>query len=136
MRDVAREIGPSPSGEDHPPANDPDDQVARLKALPSDLVKLAIRYCVELHADSPEQVLEMLEDLLAVPDEWYWWRTHLMKKLRIPTKVQCVDCGHCEDTGGNLGRCHKGLPAPGASGLWWLTDSHQCFEFAGQENCQ
>ena len=127
----ARELKESPSGNDHPPANDSsDDQVERLKALPSDLVRLAIRYCVELHADSPEQVLEMLEDVLAVPDEWYWWRIHLMKKLRIPTEVQCVDCGHCEDSGGNLGRCFKSVQAPGASGLWWMTDQHPCIEFS------
>lgn len=97
---VASEIGPSPSGNDHPPANDPDDQVGRLKAAPSD---------------------------------WDWWRHHFLKQLRIPNEVQCIDCGHCEDTSGNLGRCLKAVPSPGAGGLWWMTDPHPCIEFSPKE---
>jgi len=123
----------SPSGNDISPANDADDQAARLKALPSDLVSLAIRYCVEQYGDSPDQVREMLEDLLAAPNDWHWWRIHFMKKLRIQKEVQCIDCGHCEDTAGNLGRCLKAMPSPGAGGLWWMTDQHPCIEFSPKE---
>ena len=119
----SRELEASPSGADMTPAN---DEVARLSALPSDLMQLAIRYCVEFYADTPDQVRTMLDDLLMVPDDWHWWRQYLMKKLAIPTEVQCFECDHCYDTGGNLGRCLQGVQAPGASGLWWMTDKHPC----------
>jgi hypothetical protein len=121
------ELEASPSGADMIPAN---DEVARLFALPSDLVQLTIRYCVEFYADTPDQVRTMLDDLEVVPDDWHWWRQYLMKKLEIPPEVQCCNCQHCEATSGNLGRCLRGLRGPGASSLWWMTDTHLCIQFS------
>lgn len=100
--------------------------------LPSDLFILAIRYCAESHGDGDQAVLTMLDDLMTVPDDWWWWVRYLTEKLAIPDQVRCIDCQHCSDTGGNLGRCLRGVQAPGASSLWWVTESHPCLMYQAQ----
>lgn len=125
----ARELEASTAGSDISPAND-SGQLARFSGLPSDLTQLAIRFAIEFYADTTEQVKVMLDDLSEVPDDWDWWRQYFMKKLEIPPEVQCCNCRHCEATSGNLGRCLRGIRGPGASSLWWMTDTHLCIQFS------
>lgn len=62
----------------------------RNPGLPAGVFALAIRYCSEIYGDSVGEVRVMLDDLLAVPDAWAWWRQYLMNKLAIPAEVQCA----------------------------------------------
>jgi hypothetical protein len=44
-----------------------------------------------------------------------------------PDPVRCGDCRHAETTDHPaLIRCGAGVQAPGACGLWWNTDWHEC----------
>ena len=122
----AQVLSPSSAGNDIPSSN---DEIFN-PGIPSDLFELAVRYCTELHGDDAGQVREMIDDLLAVPDDWNWWALHFRRALGIPREVRCGDCLHCQDTGGNLGRCRKDISGPEASSLWWMTDTHPCIQFS------
>lgn len=47
-------------------------------------------------------------------------------------QITCEKCRHFEPLhkhGKGAGRCKAGVPAPGASGLWWSADQHYCAEY-------
>lgn len=107
--------------------------VLRNTGIPADLLALAVRYCSEVCGDGEGAIEWMLSDLQAVPDDWSWWRGYFMERLAIPEAVMCAECRYCADTGSGLGRCQKGVAAPGASGLWWMTDLHPCIQFSANQ---
>lgn len=92
--------------------------------IPMDLYRLALRYSLDAMGDTEEEALVFLFDLKV--SEPNFWRDYLRERLGIPEIIKCSGCHHSEDTGGNLGRCGRGLLTPGGSGLWWLDSDHSC----------
>lgn len=51
-------------------------------------------------------------------------------EIITPAKVTCASCRHAQPTSHPvLVNCGAGRMAPGACGLWWGTDLHECTDF-------
>lgn len=118
----------------------------------SPIGKLA-RSIANEHAITPEQALELLDDddkaMIQAGDQPTIdaWRCAVASRIRrgiwtaltgndaldiiAPAKVTCASCRHARPTTHPaLVQCDAGQMAPGASGLWWGTDRHECTDFA------
>ena len=59
-----------------------------LEQLPPALIDAAVRVCVEIHGDGPEQVQAMIDDLRHYPAaSWDWLTSHFQAQLPPPPAI-------------------------------------------------